>query len=246
MSERILKALMQLFAICANTDKISIDTRRIVESFLKQNLSLKLVESYLELFQDNVSRLSGSKDENKQRKKVSLNSVKVLRICNDINKELDAKQKYIVLIRLIEFLYSINSDIDTQEKDFLDTVSSTFNINESDYFNLILFLSAKYDSIPQEYIRKYSKVFSSQQHSHTISQDSNHELIFFHTTDADLILLKSILVDDLSFNNQFVNNDVAQIVHPGSVIRSGRFKTIYFSEIQKLFKHNYTKYIRRY
>jgi ABC-type multidrug transport system ATPase subunit len=238
MSERILKALMQLFAICANTDKISIDTRRIVESFLKQNLSLKLVESYLELFQDNVSKLSGSKDENKQRKKVSLNSVKVLRICNDINKELDAKQKYIVLIRLIEFLYSINSDIDTQEKDFLDTVSSTFNINESDYFNLILFLSAKYDSIPQEYIRKYSKVFSSLQHSHTISQDSNHELIFFHTTDADLILLKSILVDDLSFNNQFVNNDVAQIVHPGSVIRSGRFKTIYFSEIQKLFKHN--------
>ena len=52
MSERILKALMQLFAIVSKVDGITSASRGIVESFLKQQLSLDLVDQYLAVFDE--------------------------------------------------------------------------------------------------------------------------------------------------------------------------------------------------
>ena len=43
MSERILKALMQLFAIVAKVDGITNTGRDIVQAFLKQQLNQELV-----------------------------------------------------------------------------------------------------------------------------------------------------------------------------------------------------------
>jgi hypothetical protein len=50
MSERILKALMQLFAIIAKVDGVTNDGRTIVQTFLKQQLSSDLVDQYLTRF----------------------------------------------------------------------------------------------------------------------------------------------------------------------------------------------------
>ena len=50
MSEKILKALMQLFAIIANPKSNTLDRRPIVESFLKQQLNKELVDEYLSVF----------------------------------------------------------------------------------------------------------------------------------------------------------------------------------------------------
>ena len=50
MSERILKALMQLFAIVAKVDGITNTGRDIVQAFLKQQLNQELVDEYLKLF----------------------------------------------------------------------------------------------------------------------------------------------------------------------------------------------------
>ena len=49
MSERILRALMQMFAIIAKVDGISNTGRSIVEAFLKQQLNKEQVEKLKEL-----------------------------------------------------------------------------------------------------------------------------------------------------------------------------------------------------
>ena len=41
-----------------------------------------------------------------RRKRRSLNSVKVLRICTQINEELEQKQKVIVLVEVLEFIFA--------------------------------------------------------------------------------------------------------------------------------------------
>ena len=56
MSERILKALMQLFALVAKVDSVNNDGRIVVESFLKQQLNTELVSQYLELFEEYLER----------------------------------------------------------------------------------------------------------------------------------------------------------------------------------------------
>lgn len=49
MSEKVLKALMQLFAIIARPDSNLEERRQVVGSFLKQQLNTELVNEYLEV-----------------------------------------------------------------------------------------------------------------------------------------------------------------------------------------------------
>src|SRR6188768_1914460 len=130
MSEKILKALMQLFAIVANAERLTAQSRHIVEMFLRQQLNREGTETYLRVFDEflNVQRGSGNLD--KVRKRASVNSVKVLRICTDINQELNQRQKYVVLVRLIEFIHSSDEAVTEQEWEFLTMVSGIFNIPE--------------------------------------------------------------------------------------------------------------------
>ena len=52
MSEEILKALMQLFAIISRPESDASERRLVVESFLNRQLNQELVDFYLEVFYD--------------------------------------------------------------------------------------------------------------------------------------------------------------------------------------------------
>ena len=82
MSERILKALMQLFAIVAKVDIIedseeivaAESSKAIVRTFLKQELNSDLVEKYLTIFDEFVAERHGTKrKKDSQKKRRSLN-----------------------------------------------------------------------------------------------------------------------------------------------------------------------------
>src|SRR5688572_3452768 len=148
MSERILRALMQMFAIIAKVDGINNTGRQIVQSFLKQQLNLELVETYLRVFDDYLeAHQNASKKKEGAAKRTSLNSVKVLRICTQINQELEQPQKLIVLIRLLEFIYSSN-EISQQEYEFVNTVAETFNIPVAEFLLLKSFIEDNDNVVP--------------------------------------------------------------------------------------------------
>src|SRR5687767_4022189 len=99
MSAGILRALMQLFAIIAGANKDS--GREIVAVFLRQQLNKEMVNHYLQLYEDFAQKFHQGKNS---EKRTSMASVKVLRICDQINEELQQKEKYFVLVRLLEFI----------------------------------------------------------------------------------------------------------------------------------------------
>src|SRR6201988_801655 len=147
MSERILRALMQLFAIIAKVDGVTNSGRSIVQSFLKQQLNQELVDRYLALFDEYLeAHHQVSKKKDGTAKRTSLNSVKVLKICTQINQELEQPQKVIVLIRLLEFIYSSN-EISEQEYEFVITVAETFNISNEEFNQLRAFVEDTVDKI---------------------------------------------------------------------------------------------------
>ena len=131
MSTGILKALMQLFAIITRegNEESSQSAREIVAIFLQQQLNKELVSVYLGLYDEFYQKHHAKKRDgvSKNKKRTSLNSVKVLRICTQINEELEQKEKYAVLVRLIEFISSF-AQIDEQDWEFVETVAETFNI----------------------------------------------------------------------------------------------------------------------
>ena len=104
MSEEILKALMQLFAIVSRPGSEASELRSMVESFLNRQLNRELVSVYLEIFDDYFKQVVEEDAKvTKKRRLVSRRSVRVLKICTAINEGLAQPQKIVVLFQLLEF-----------------------------------------------------------------------------------------------------------------------------------------------
>lgn len=234
MSERILRALMQMFAIIAKVDGISNTGRSIVESFLKQQLNKEQVEKYLVIFDEFIeAQQAGSKKKDGSAKRTSLNSVKVLKICTQINQELEQPQKVIVLIRLLEFIYSSN-EISEQENEFVITVADTFNISTEEFDQLRAFVEDTAEKIPNT-----PNILVINNKENGYENACKHIFCDTLTSDVRVIQIDSVGMYalriygniELQLNGQGISKDRIHILTPGSSLRNSRVKPIYYSDI---------------
>lgn len=234
MSERILRALMQMFAIIAKVDGINNTGRQIVQSFLKQQLNLEQVETYLRVFDEYLeSHQNASKKKEGAAKRTSLNSVKVLRICTQINQELEQPQKVIVLIRLLEFIYSSN-EISDQEFEFVTTVADTFNIPNAEFLLLKAFIEDSLEVIPNN-----PNILVVNDKPNGYGNLSKHVYCDTMPEDVRIVQIESVSMYalriygnmELQLNGQGISRERVHIFTPGSSIRSSKVKPIYYSDI---------------
>ncbi len=238
MSERILNALIQLFAIIARVDtsqKEETDGQQIVESFLRERLPNKLVKEYLGRFEEYLEvyqKISEVKDG--KRKRTAVNSVKVLRICTQINEELTQRQKTIVLIRLLEFVYT-HDVVNESEDDFIQTVASTFNFDMSEfelakYFVQedetellmspnVMYITEKTDS---------SAIFGK----HLVSVGMEGYIRVLRLPSVNLHFIKYMgSASGYNISGQPIVNDRFYVLNQGAAIRGPKIRPVYYSDI---------------
>jgi len=243
MSESILKALMQLFAIIATANKEGVNekSRSIVESYLRLMLSSEQVTEYLLLFDKYVEERGGGvkKDDAQQnRKRTSLNSVKVLRICEQINGELKQDQKLLVLLQLLEFI-SFGEEITEQEIDFVKTVSDIFNIPEDEYYNCHAFtFNPKIEEIPHKenaliLDKNNESPFADFKHMKFKELDGRILILFLPSINA--YAFRYVGETDLYLNGHSIMLNRTYMLPKGSAIRSPRIGSIYYSDIVSKF-----------
>jgi ABC-type multidrug transport system ATPase subunit/uncharacterized tellurite resistance protein B-like protein len=244
MSERILKALMQLFAIIARVDGITNNGRAIVELFLKQQLNAEQVQEYLNLFDEFLDahhNVSAKKEG--ARKRTSLNSVKVLKICTQINSELAQKQKVVVLLRLLEFIYS-NDDITEQELEFVATVADTFNIEEEEFNRCLQFTKARNGEIPNSskiLIINNQKQNTLDRTKHIYNEALQGQIQILHIPSVGMYALSYNGNMDLYLNAQAIVPGRIYILTQGASIRSSKVNPIYYSDIVSAFLSDTSK-----
>ena len=238
MSERILKALMQLFAIIARVDGVTNSGRVIVQSFLKQQLNQELVDQYLKLFDEFLeSHHQVSKKKDGSAKRTSMNSVKVLKICTQINAELTQTQKVVVLIRLIEFINS-NSEISEQEQEFVDTVADTFNIPNEEYKSGFDFIRNKHHSIADaQNLLVVNERASTELKltKHLTAEGLAGEIRILRWSSVNMYIMLYLGTGELMLNGQGIKDETVYILTHGSSVRSSKVKPIYYSDIISAF-----------
>lgn len=134
MSEEILKALTQLFAIITKQDGgVTVNERQYVNRFFQQELDQASIQAYLERY-DKYSGYSekGSAHQTTIAAPSVKDSIVTLGICKKINRTLTQKQKVIVLIKLLELVGSDNK-FTPQRMEIINTVSTVFNISAQEY-----------------------------------------------------------------------------------------------------------------
>lgn len=236
MSEKLLKALMRLFALISDPEDDPLlqqqSGRIIVERFLEHQVKQDLVQHYLGLFdQELAKRRDANASARVTRKRTSMNSVKVLRICMQINAELTQKQKVIVLIRLMDFIKSGN-EISEQDVEFVETVSETFNISEEDHEICCNFICSGRQILDGSEVLYISGAKHHLQHARQMHFEGfNGTMHLLRVPQGNMLLLRYYGEEEVKLNGQSLHPEQNYLLSNGSTLRSARTGPIYFSDL---------------
>ena len=240
MSEQILKALMELFAIIARPESDGNDRRSVVKSFLIRQLNQELVSDYLDVFDAYYSKHQALQIERGDRR-IGPDSVKILRICNDINKELTQKQKFIVLVQLFEFAKADKHEISEQELEFIEVVTDSFYITREEQNLLKDFTTYSFDNIPSNHailVVNNKKGTPKGENKYLYSEFLDGHLWIIHVATANMYFLRYIGENEMYLNGQILQQDKVYVLNPGTSIRNHLVKPLYFSDIVNKFKED--------
>lgn len=257
MSEEILKALTQLFAIISKQDGgVTDGERNFVIRYFKQELDSRTVSEYLQLY-DQVAEYGqyapkDEEDENeeeegdaatkrrkkrKKRKSRLTNvreSVKILGICKKINKTLTQQQKAIVLFKLLEML-AADEEFTPQRMEIIDTVSRVFNVPKEEYSLIESFVKGKtsYEIEDHEDILVFDEEEPPEGSKRKFidSKLLDGEIIFVRIPSVGLYFTKYTGKDEIFLNGQLFKKDAITLFSHGSVFRTPRGKPLYYSDL---------------
>ena len=234
MREKVLKALMQLFAIIVGPRSNNKVGRQIIEAFLYQQLSDNAVSEYLDLFDGFYAHYQRKQqEESSKQKNLALSSVKVLKICTQINEELDIRQKMVVLVRLLEFIKA-GKEISDQELEFVQAVSEIFFFSADNFQLLRDFVLSDENEIPvsSKFLlidgRKTSSVPDIRHYYHEMFDDKLWVLYF---EPSNMYLIRKFGDNELYLNGQNLVPGSVYVLNLGASLRDAKMKPIYYSDI---------------
>jgi len=248
MSEKILKALLQLFAIIAKGDAVGEgarpDNAAILERFLRKQFSPEVAAAHMARYQAFVQAFHASGGQSRSgRKRTSLNSVKVLKICTQVNEELNQRQKFVVLVHLLEFINS-NDEVSEQEAEFVSTVAETFNITQEDFASCRRFVDGqrelREDSAHLLYIdAAVSNTMQQARHIHAHGLEG--ELCVLHVPSVNLYVMRYTGTGEVMMNGQRMGSDSHYVLSNGTSVRPPSGVPIYYSDILSAFMQKGTR-----
>ena len=231
MKETVLNALLQLFAIIANVsqDGVSFKARSIVKTFLRQHLKTNSINKYLvvfdhyleihhpHLFAGGVTKEEGTLSDH----------AKLGRIANEINQSLLQREKFIVFLRLVEF---INEDDVMTDKElvFIRLVADSFNISPQEQNNTRAFVLNSCDEIEKDKL--------------LVLDDKDHPFIegrlaFLHHKSTDTFIVRYLGNMNLFLNGQNIIPERIELMENGSLITGSTINPVYYSDISRKFHY---------
>jgi len=251
MSESILNALMQLFALIANTSQVTAKGKKIVDAFLRQHLSRRLVLEYLDLF-DNYTDffnrdISGYPKQGESGNEVLIEYVQ--KVCHQIRKGLPQADRIVVFIKLLEYVIEDNK-ITPLEKEVVDAVTKCFNIEPVEAKNIEYFI---FHNDCEEIDPSYLLIIESHpkiredileglwveenmpgwlEDSHRLYNESiAGRLTFLYIPSTGGFVMRYYGKSELYHDGKSIIPGKAYIVEVGSIIKGLSVSPIYFSDL---------------
>ncbi len=237
MSDKILKALMQLFALIASPGKTEKAREVVVYNFLKEKLNTELAKHYLNIFKEFYKTYQKRQSKTQKNKFIAVSSVKLLTICTLLNKELTIKERYIVLIRLVEFIKSQEKPSE-QVYEFLQVIADTFLIPDQDLDAIKKFVFNENDFLEkyQENILVIAKNPPPYPRvKYIYSSGLEGQIIVYNLAKINLHIFKFFDEKELYLNQHLLKPDTIYTFSYGSSLRTPRIRPIYYSEIISAF-----------
>ncbi|MBL7832784.1 MAG: ATP-binding cassette domain-containing protein [Cyclobacteriaceae bacterium] len=236
MSEEILKALTQLFAIITKQDGgVSINERQFVINFFEAELDQDSITEYLKLYDDysGYSKVGLVAEEDRTLAPSVKDSLKTLSICKKINKTLTQKQKTIVLIKLLELVGS-DGHFTSQRMDIINTVAVVFNLPQIENAIIESFVVSSDEStlnFPEILIASTNAPETADKKYKHTHLHINGNLIFMRVRSVDMFFVKYMGEEPTTLNGFIMQPKRVYLFSHGSTIKTQEGAALYYSDI---------------
>lgn len=241
MKESVIKSIMRLFALVAQThhiEKADI-AKKIVEQYLLLNIRNDKARQFQIMYDFYYNNLR-EREIKTGEKQLSLLSVKSVIICDQINEHLTRKQKILVLGYLLEIV-SLVENFDEEDIDFVRTISVAFRIPDDIFYDIFAFIANRFVLAKnKDRILEINNLGNSSRSFKVIYREFvEGSLLFMFIEEYKVCLFKNIEKDNQLFlNDTNVELDKLYFFEQGSVIKSPLIGSVFYMDIIKTFLHN--------
>lgn len=237
MSEEILKALMELFALIVKQDGgMTVNERDFVSNFLTKQLTRESVNEYLNLFDKHAGPVTSILMEKEPAVPSVRDSVKIFAICKKINKTLNQVQKVVVLVRLYE-LMNADMQFTMQRMNIINTVAEVFKIAAAEFAVTEQFVR---NDTPANLIDPSILMLSPEDEEcehckKLLTGYTNTSIYILRIASVDLYFVKYYSSDQLFLNGLPISSGQVYTFAKGGSIKSQFGQPVYYSDISSHF-----------
>lgn len=240
MNEKIIEALMQLFALIAEPQRNEAERKRVVEAYLRHQLNQGLVKKYLNVYSQAYNEAQERLEKSTPERREGAIAIRITKLCKDINEEgqLDQEQRIIVVIQALEFCKSGGEKVSPRERDFISTLAEGLNISKAEYEIIGKFVLNQFTEIPSS---QNLLVITGNKHT------ENHDVKYAHkeqlkgqiwilfVSSINMYFMRYARSGELSMNGQLLQENKVYPVSQGSSIKGYNISPIYYWDITMKF-----------
>ncbi len=227
MSEKVLKAILQLLALIAREDGVTEEEEQTVVHFLKEEVSRQDIDTYLNLFRKYIILF----DEQP-------NTDSLEKICERINKEQSNNQKAVIIIRLMEMVIA-DGQVSSKENELIYEISKQ------------LYFSNKITELIKEFVLTTTANTVDSEHMLLIEDKQEKSskptkkmrmanldgfVAVLRISDFEIYFAKNIGKTDVFLNGMVMIKNHVYILSLGSILKNQNNSPIYFSGILSKFR----------
>lgn len=241
MSEELLRAIIQLFAIVAK-ERITDDERQNIKEFLALHLNQESLKYYLNLFDDfcrENKRLANSDLTNVDEATLQFvdDWAQIMQISKKVNQALTSQQKAVLVIKIVELVFA-DGDLSERQSNLIFYIGEALRIPMKDLRAMQLFVVGQ--DIEELSSRNILVVDEgSDEHNHPgpriTSKNLTGLIAILRLPEIETYFIKYLGITSLFLNSVALKSRKIDVLPTGSTIRGSKIEPIYYSDIVSRF-----------
>jgi len=236
MSEELLKAIVQLFAIVAK-ERITEDERSNINEFLSLHLNQEATRYYLTLFDDFCKANKRLVEPSLNVDEATLEFVddwsQIIQIAKKVNQALTMQQKAILSVKIIELCYA-DGELSERQSNLIYYIGEALKIPKKDVKAITMFVIGQdIEELATKNILVIDEGSGGMDFPgpRITARDLTGLIAILRLQDIETYLIKYLGITPLYLNSIPLKSRKIDVFATGSAIRGPKIDPIYYSDI---------------
>ncbi|HEU5289944.1 MAG TPA: TerB family tellurite resistance protein, partial [Cyclobacteriaceae bacterium] len=239
MSEELLKAIIQLFAIVTR-ERITEEERTDIKEFLALHLNRDAIKYYLNLF-DEFANSYKTEESSNSTETIDVETqqfvddwAKIMQITKKVNQALTMQQKQVLIVKIIE-LVSVDGDISERQSNLIFYIGQALKIDQQDVKELRDFVTGQdVDELESRHILIIDEGYEGRDgkaHPGPRIIEKNMTGLIAVLKLSETYFIKYLGISVIYLNSIPLRSRRIDVFPTGSTIRGDKIESIYYSDI---------------